>query len=332
MIHAPMTTVPVRATGARPNVAPAVPEVDLSIIIVSWNVRALLERALDCVYTTIQRSSFEVIVVDNRSDDGSVAMVRERFPAVHLIVNDANVGFGRANNQAAALARGRYLLLLNPDAFVHTGTVDRLVTFMDGQPDAGACGCLLRYADGRLQRSVTSFPTVLTELWTTLGLDRAFPNHPLFGRYKLTYWAMDDLRPVDALMGACLLLRRDVIAQIGLFDEQFFMYSEEIDLCYRVQRAGWKNYFVPDVEATHIWGGSSARVPNASFLRLFRSRVQFFRKHYGTGATLAYKVVLALAALLRVLGGPLLFALRRDPGVLRLYLNYLALLQAVPKL
>jgi GT2 family glycosyltransferase len=305
------------------------PAPDLSVIIVSWNVRALLERAIDCVYATVRQCSFELIVVDNNSDDGSVAMLRERFPTLTLVANAENVGFGRANNQGAALARGRYLLLLNPDAFVHAGTVDRMLQFMDEHPDAGAAGCLLRYPDGALQRSVTSFPTVATELWTTLGLDRALPNHPQFGRYKLTYWAMDDLRAVDSLMGACLMLRRELIDRIGLFDEQFFMYSEEVDLCYRIQRAGSRNYFLPDVEATHIWGGSSRLVPQATFLRLFRSRVQFFRKHYGPGVTTLYKAVLVLAALMRVLGAPILFALRRNPAVLRMYGNYLALLRAV---
>ncbi len=298
---------------------------DLSIIIVSWNVREMLAHAIECIYATARSSSFEIIVVDNCSADGSVEMVRERFPQVILIANQENSGFGRANNQGAALARGRYLLLLNPDAFVHAGTVDRLVQFMDAQPDAGSAGPRLLYEDGRLQRSVTAFPTVLTELWTTLGLDRAFPRNPIFGHYKQTFWAMDDLRPVDSLMGACLILRRAVIDQIGLFDEQFFMYSEEVDLCFRLRQAGWMNYFLPDAEATHIWGGSSQRVPAATFLRLFRSRVQFFRKHYGEPAVAAYKGVLRLASVMRIVGGPIAFVLRRDAGLIRIYLNYLSL-------
>jgi GT2 family glycosyltransferase len=306
--------------------------VDLSIIIVSWNVCALLERALACVYATARAGSFEVIIVDNASEDGSVAMVRERFPEATVIANSENIGFGRANNQGAALARGRYLLLLNPDAFVHAGTLDGLVAFMDAHSDAGAAGPRLRYEDGRLQRSATSFPTLFSELCTALGLDRAFPRHPLFGRYKLSYWDMEDMRPVDSLMGACLILRREVVEQLGLFDEQFFMYSEEVDLCYRIQRAGWRNYFVPAVEATHIWGGSSQRVPTQTFLRLFKSRMQFFRKHYGAGAAARYKAVLVLASALRVLGGPVVFALRRDARVIRLYLNYLALLRSVRSL
>jgi GT2 family glycosyltransferase len=318
-----------RHTVVPPNATPLI--LDLSVIIVSWNVRELLARCLEALYATVRTLSFEVIIVDNASVDGSAAMVGERFPEVILIANADNLGFGRANNQGAAIARGRHLLLLNPDAFVHQGTVERLVAFLDTNPDAGAAGPKLLNEDGTLQRSVTSFPTVLTELWTTLGLDRAFPRHPVFGHYKLTHWAMDDLRPVDALMGACLLVRREVVEHTGLFDEQFFMYSEEVDLCYRIQGAGWRNYFLPDVQATHIWGGSSRRVPTATFLRLFRSRVQFFRKHYGPRATACYKAVLALAAVMRVVGGPAIFTLRRDPALIRLSLNYLALLRQVTR-
>ncbi|NTU79622.1 MAG: glycosyltransferase family 2 protein, partial [Chloroflexales bacterium] len=298
-------------------------------IIVNWQSRDLLERALECLYTTIRASSFEVIVLDNSPGDGSAEMVRVRFPEAQMIVNHENVGFGRANNQGASIARGRYLLLLNPDAFVHEGTVDRLVAFMDAHPDAGAAGPRLRYGDGQLQRSVTAFPTIWTELWTTLGLDRAFPRHPVFGHYKMTYWEMDDQREVDALIGACLILRRAVIDRVGLFDEQFFMYSEEVDLCYRLRKTGWKNYFLPDVEATHLWGGSAQRVPSKTFLRLFRSRVQFFRKHYGRLNVALYKGVLLLAAITRVVAGPFLFALKRDHASVQVYLNYMALLRAI---
>lgn len=302
---------------------------DVSIIIVSWNASDLLRRSLACVYETVRTSSFEVIVVDNASDEDNVAMVRSCFPQAVVLANAENIGFGRANNQAASVARGRYLLLLNPDAFVHEHTVDRLVRFMDEHPEAGAAGPRLLYPDGRLQRSVTAFPTVQTELWMATGLDRAFPRSPIFGRFKMTYWEMDDLRPVDALMGACLIVRREVVEQIGLFDEQFFMYSEEVDLCYRLCREGLKNYYLPDITATHIWGGSSSRVPAATFMRHFRSRVQFFRKHYGEHRADLYKVVLLLSGLARVLGGPIVFALRRDRELARVYLNYLSLVRSV---
>jgi GT2 family glycosyltransferase len=303
---------------------------DLSIILVNWNGRELLARALKCVYATVRELRYEVLVVDNASSDGSAELVRERFPQATLIVNRENLGFGRANNQAAAEARGRHLLLLNTDCFVHAGAIDELVRFLDAHPAAGAVGPRLRYEDGALQRSVSSFPTLKTELWTALGLAQRFPKSPLFGQYQMTYWDLDDLREVDSLMGACLLLRGAAIEQLGLFDEQFFMYSEEVDLCYRLRQAGWKSYFLPTAEATHIWGGSARKVAGESCLRLFHSRVQFFRKHYGALAASAYKGLLLLSGGLRVLASPLIFALRRDRGALRVFSNYLALLRALP--
>jgi len=302
---------------------------DLSVVIVNWNTCDLLAQCLQSIYDTVSDLDFETIVVDNASSDDSVAVVRGRFPQVHIIANPRNVGFGRANNQAADLAKGRYLLLLNPDAFVHEGTVNHLVNFMDAHPDAGAAGCRLFYEDGTLQRSCAAFPTVATELWTALWLDKLFPTHPVFGKYQMTYWDMDDVREVDSLLGACLILRREAIEETGLFDEQFFMYSEEVDLCMRLKRAGWKIYFVANAEATHIWGGSARRIQTESFLRLYKSRVLFFRKHYGRFTTLLYKLVLLLGSLLRIMVGPIFFIARRDEEVIRKSRNYWLLLRFV---
>ncbi|HWQ12427.1 MAG TPA: glycosyltransferase family 2 protein [Roseiflexaceae bacterium] len=302
---------------------------DVSVILVNWNGSALLARALECLYGTVRESRYEVIVVDNASTDDSVAMVRARFPQATLLVNTKNIGFARANNQAARVARGRYLLLLNTDAFVHAGTVDGMVAFLDTHPDAGAVGCRLYYEDGTLQRSCWSFPTLATELWTALYLDRIFRASLVFGRYQMTHWAMDDTRPVDALLGACLMVRRDVVDRIGLFDEQFFMYSEEVDLCYRLRRAGYRSYYLHEVSATHIWGGSARQIPHESFLRLYRSRVQFFRKHHGWVAVWALKAVLLLSSLVRVLLGPLMFVVRRESSFAQIARNYLSLLRAL---
>lgn len=322
--------VALSAPGTTPALAPGAP--DVSIIIVSWNVRDMLARSLRCIFQTVRRASYEVLVVDNASADGSAAMVRDAFPQVTLIANGSNLGFGQANNQAAALARGRYLLLLNPDAFAHEGAIDELVAFMDAHPEAGASGCRLYYEDGSLQSSVTSFPTVLTELWTTLGLDRAFPAHPVFGSYVLAHERLGHVQEVDSLMGAFLMLRASAVARVGLFDERFFMYSEEVDLCYRLRRAGWRNYFVPQAEATHVWGGSAWQIQGESFLRIYRSRFLFFRKHYGPRDAAAYKAILLLAGLLRLALGPIAFALSRERDYLRIYQNYLALLRALPTL
>jgi GT2 family glycosyltransferase len=302
---------------------------DVSVILVSWNTRELLLRAIQCVYDTVRSASFEVIVVDNASADGSAAAVRERFPLARVIANAENVGFGRANNQGAELAAGRHLLLLNTDAFVHEGAVDAMAAFLDARPEAGSVGCRLLYEDGSLQRSCSSFPTLATELWTALHLDKLLPASPIFGSYQMTHWDMDDTRPVDSLMGACLMVRGEAVKRTGLFDPQFFMYSEEVDLCYRLRRAGYQNYYLHDVSATHIWGGSSRQVAHESFLRLYRSRVQFFRKHYGLAATWAYKGVLLLSSLVRVASGPPLYALRRNADLLRISRNYMSLMRAV---
>jgi GT2 family glycosyltransferase len=309
--------------------AATAPTLDLSIIIVNWNTSALLGRALACVFATVRRARYEVIVVDNASSDDSVAMVDSQYPDVRLLVNQENAGFARANNQAAAVAQGRYLLLLNPDAFVYEGAVDRLVSFLDAHATAGAAGCRLLNADGTLQRSCTTFPTIATELWTALWLDKLFPRHAVFGRYQMMSWDMNDLREVDALMGACLIVRRAAIEDTCLFDEQFFMYSEEVDLCFRLQRSGWKVFFIPDAQATHIWGGSADKVPAESLLRLYRSRVLFFRKHYGAVSAAFYKLVLLLGSVLRIVLGLAVFAIRRNRDIMSRARNHWLLLRAI---
>ena len=301
-------------------------QADVSVILVNWNGSALLERALSALFTTTHKVTMQVIVVDNASSDDSVAMVRQQFPQTTLLVNSENVGFARANNQALELVEGRYILLLNTDAFVHEGTVDGMVAFMDAHPDAGSVGCRLYYEDGTLQRSCFAFPTLVTELWSALFLDRLFSRSRYFGKYQMTYWDMNDTRAVDSLMGACLMVRSDVVRRIGLFDEQFFMYSEEIDLCYRIQKEGLKNYYLPHFSAIHLWGGSSRRIRRESFLRLYQSRVKFFRKHYGEEVVKRYKTVLHFSAFMRISLGMILFFLQRRDDMRDIVRDYGSLL------
>jgi GT2 family glycosyltransferase len=298
----------------------------LSIIIVNFNAEKLILRCLQAVYETAGPLECEVIVVDNASTDQSVQAVQQNYPQVKLIRNQENVGFAKANNQAAGVARGRYLLLLNSDAFVHAGTISTLVKYMVSNPDTGAASCRLVYEDGSLQRSCYSFPTPFTELWQTLWLDRLFPRSPIFGKFRMTYWNYDTHRDVDWVMGAVIILRREVVEQEGLFDEEYFMYSEEMDLCYRLKQAGWKVSFVPEATATHLWGGTSRQNKELAFIRLYKSRVLFFRKHYGPIMTVFYKLVLYLGSLVRVLGGTITGLFRKNQDIQRQTHNYWVLL------
>jgi GT2 family glycosyltransferase len=278
---------------------------DISIIIVNWNTKDLLARCLQCIYATTRGMVPEVIVVDNASSDGSVEMMGEQFPQVTVVANRENLGFAAANNQAIRQAGGRYLLLLNSDAFLHEGAIETMIGHMDGYPDTGAAGCRLYYEDGTLQRSCSTFPTLATELWQALWLDRLLPQSPVFGKYMMTYWDMDHLREVDCVLGACMIIRREAMEQVGLLDEDFFMYSEEVDFCYRLKKAGWQVRFVPDASATHVWGGSARKVQAETLLRLYRSRVLFFRKHYGEMQVLLYKAILLFGGIVRIGIGPL---------------------------
>jgi GT2 family glycosyltransferase len=298
----------------------------LSIIIVNFNAEKLILRCLQFVYETAGDLDCEVIVVDNASTDQSILTIQQNFPEVKLICNEENVGFAKANNQAAQVARGRYLLLLNSDAFVHGGAISMLVEYMVSNPDTGAASCRLVYEDGSLQRSCYSFPTPFTELWQTLWLDRLFPRSPIFGKFRMTYWGYDTYREVDWVMGAVMILRREVVERVGLFDEEYFMYSEEMDLCYRLKQAGWKIDFVPQATVTHLWGGTSRQNKELAFIRLYKSRVLFFRKHYGPIVTAFYKSVLYLGSLIRVIGGTITGLFRKNQDVQRQTHNYWILL------
>lgn len=227
-------------------------------------------------------------------------MVREKFPHVHLIENRENVGFARANNQAIQRCTGKYILLLNPDTLVASGALQALVDFLDAHPEAGAAGARIINPDGSLQISSHPQPTLYRELWRLFHLDFLLP----YAAYPLTKWQTNRHQEVDVLMGACLLLRKEVLDQVGFLDEDYFIYSEEVDLCYRIQHAGWRMYWVPLAEVMHFGGQSTQQVPTEMFLNLYHSKVKYFRKHYGWTAAQIYKLILRLAALSRLILAP----------------------------
>jgi hypothetical protein len=235
--------------------------------------------------------SFEVFVVDNASTDGSAAMVREGFPWVHLIENAENAGFARANNQAIAQASRRYLLLLNPDTVVRSGAIEALVGFMEAHPRAGACGARLLNPDGTLQPACHPMLTPGRELWRLLFLDRIWPR----ATYPMRRWDTITPRRVEVIMGACLMVRREALDQVGALDESYFMYTEEVDLCYRLAQAGWELWYVPAAVVVHHGEGSSRQAAESMYLQLYRSKIQFYRKFGGERRAERYKAYLRAA-------------------------------------
>ena len=272
----------------------------LSIIIVSWNTARFLENCLASILANPPTSPFESWVVDNASTDESPRMVREKFPQVHILENRENVGFARANNQAIQRCTGKYVLLLNPDTLVASGALQALVEFLDKHPEAGAAGARLLNPDGSLQISSHPRPTLSREFWRMFHLDALSP----YAAYPLPKWETNQPQEVDVLMGACLLVRKEVLDQVGILDEDYFIYSEEVDLCSRIQRAGWRLYWVPQAEVVHFGGQSTQQASTEMFLNLYHSKIIYFRKHYGWSAAQIYKLVLRIAALSRLMLAP----------------------------
>ena len=218
-------------------------------------------------------------------------MVRQDFPQVQLIENRENVGFARANNQAICHSRGSYVLLLNSDTLVHPGALAALVAFMDAHPQAGACGPRLLNGDGSLQHACHPMLTPGREFWRLLFLERLLPR----ATYPMQRWDTATPRPVEVIKGACLRVRRAALNQVGLLDDQYFMYTEEVDLCYRLAQAGWELCYVPQAVVTHFGEASSRQVQEEMYLQLYRSKVQFYRKFGGRPRVRQAKALLALA-------------------------------------
>ncbi len=254
--------------------------VQLSVIIVSWNTNALLDRCLTALKTGLEGIDSEVFVIDNASSDGSARMVAERHPWARLIANQENRGFAAANNQAMWLACGRFVLLLNPDTEVEPQAVPALLAFLEEHRQAGVVAPQLLNSDGSIQRSCRQFPTFTNMLYELCGLSRLFPSVACFRQYKMLDWNHDDEREVDQPEGACLLVRRQVIEEVGMLDEGFFMLFEEVDWCYRIKEKGWQIWFTPSARVTHHYGQSIKQVKVRMILSSHRGLYRFWRKHY----------------------------------------------------
>lgn len=273
----------------------------VSIVVVSWNTRELLRRCLASLREEIAGIDAEVFVVDNASADGSADMVEEQYPEFRLIRNAENLGFAKANNQAFRLAKGRTVLLLNPDTEIHPGAITTLLEFLETHRKAAIVAPQLLNTDGSIQQSCRAFPTFLGMLYELLGLSKLFPNVQLFREYKMLDFDHDTEREVDQPEGACLLVRREIFEEIGMLDEAYFMLFEEVDWCYRIKKAGWQIWFTPSAKVTHHYGQSIKQVKVRMIVSSHKGLYRFWRKHYCGGRLflipIAYFGLMALAIL-----------------------------------
>lgn len=276
---------------------------DLSVVVVSWNTRALLSKCLTTLKAELQSLSpniqSEVFLIDNNSADGSAEMAAAEHPWVHLTANKDNLGFAKANNQAFRIAKGRLVLLLNPDTEVQPGALRILIDFLDQHPKAAIVAPQLLNSDGSVQRSCREFPTFIGMVYELIGLSKMFPDNQTFGRYKMLDFNHDVERQVDQPEGACLLVRREVMDRVGLLDEGFFMLFEEVDWCYRIIEAGYEIWFTPEAKVIHHYGQSIKQVKVRMILSSHRGLYRFWYKHYRHGRwyldPIAYGGLMALA-------------------------------------
>ena len=272
----------------------------LSVVIVNYNVKHFLEQCLHSVYKAAEGIATEIFVVDNHSADGSAQLIREKFPKLSFIENTENVGFSKANNQAIRLAKGEYILLLNPDTVVEESTFRKIIAFMDSHPDAGGLG--VKMIDGKgnfLPESKRGLPTPEVAFYKMFGISKLFPHSKRFGRYHLSYLNENEVHCVDVLAGAFMLLRKETLDKTGLLDETFFMYGEDIDLSYRITQAGYKNYYFPETTIIH-YKGESTKKGSLNYVKVFyNAMIIFARKHFSGGKAGFFTFILQLAIWLR---------------------------------
>ena len=297
---------------------------DLGIVIVNWNTCAYLQRCLETVFASEGDFSYHVVVVDNASADGSAAMVREKFPQVTVIALDENLGYPKGNNvglrELGYRAAGdvdadapRYALLLNPDTEVPSDAIGRMVKFMDAHPEIGVAGPKLIMEDGSLDKACRrGFPTPMVSMYHFAGLAKLFPKNERFGRYNMTFADPNDELEVDSVVGAYMQIRKEAIQTVGLLDETFFMYAEDIDWCFRIKEAGYKVWYYAPVTVYHIKRAASRQSRKAQF-EFWRAMLIFYRKHYRKATPFFLHALIILALLVK--GGFGLWREIRQPSI-----------------
>jgi GT2 family glycosyltransferase len=286
-------------------------ELLLSIIIVTWNGK---KYALECLEALKEKSrlpSIEVIVVDNGSTDGTPEAIRKQFPNVILIETHANLGFARANNIGMARSRGKYICLVNSDVVIPKGCLEKMIAFMEVHPEIGVLGPKMLSPDGGIGASVMRFPTVWNTFCCALGLHLIFPHTSMFGGFEMEGYPYDSVDNVEVLTGWFWMIPRTAYRMVGGLDEQFFMYGEDIDWCYRFRAAGWQVVFSPDASALHYGAASSGQAPTRFYVEMRRANLQYFRKHHGWLGVLGYRLAIWTHEIVRVAGYSLLYCCKR---------------------
>ncbi|MCX5811616.1 MAG: glycosyltransferase family 2 protein [Proteobacteria bacterium] len=278
-------------------------EINLSIIIVSWNTKDLLLQCLRSVISEISVFRSEIIVVDNASTDGSAAMVEQIFPEVTLIKNTSNLGFAKANNIGIQRSRGKYICLINSDIIVERFCIVNLYNYVEQYPQIAIVAPKILNPDSTLQPSCKQFPTLWNCTCRALAFDTLFPGTSLFSGQLMTFWAHNQIRRVDSLSGCFMMVRREAIDQAGLLDDSFFMYAEDKDWCKRFWGAGWQVVFYPGSTAIHFGGASSSIAPAEFAIEEWRANLQYWRKHYNTLQQAGFYLIIILHELVRTVIG-----------------------------
>ncbi|MBK7630766.1 MAG: glycosyltransferase [Ignavibacteriales bacterium] len=269
---------------------------DLSIIIVNYNVKEFLQNLIHSIEKASLNLKKEIIIVDNASDDGSVEFIKEKFPHVKLIANQKNLGFGKANNIGLKHAGGKFILLINPDTLVAEDTFEKMIKFFENNLEAGLAGCKILNPDGTLQLACRrSFPGPWTSFTKVTGLSSLFPNNKIFARYNLTYLDENKTYEVDAISGSFMMMRKEVYEKVGGFDEQFFMYGEDLDLCYRIQKAGFKVYYIHSTQIIHYKGESTKRSSLDETKVFYNAMHLFVKKHLSSSLLIGFILRSAIA-------------------------------------
>lgn len=256
---------------------------ELSIIIINYNVKEFLQNLIHSLQKALSKITHEIIVVDNASDDGSVEFIREKFPQINLIVNKTNVGFSKANNEALKVSKGKFILLINPDTIVSEDTITKMIDFINQYPEVGLAGCKILNPDGSLQLACRrSFPGPWTSFCKVTGLSTLFPKSKLFAKYNLTYLDENSTYEVDAISGSFMMMKREAYEKVGGFDEQFFMYGEDLDLCYRIQKNGYKVFYYPGTQIIHYKGESTKRSSLDETKYFYNAMNLFVKKHFSS--------------------------------------------------